>query len=275
MTKKSLAIVTGGSRGIGNHVVRLLLRDMDVLNISRSPAQESGELGPSLLHNLLFDLQDIHGIGPALKSWLRDNVAYCVRYLIHNAAVLNLGWLDTVTPEHINQSFQVNIHAPLALTNTVYACRRFALDEVRVLYVTSSLARPLPELSFAGIGLYSLTKAALSRMALIQAREFSLKAPHIKVVRLHPGIVETDMQKDLRCSRALDPEFEKKTAGLPFYREGEWQGKSPLDHMRTISAEFAAQFILWVAKRSRMERDEYDFYATEEFHSSLGEKEMC
>ena len=116
--------------------------------------------------------------------------------------------------------------------------------------------------------MYSVTKAALARMALIQAREFELTAPFIKILRVHPGIVDTDIQRELRECPRMDPAFVAKTAGLPAYQEGEWVGRSPRDHMRTISAEFSAEFILWAARLPEVDPDEYDFYHADEFHAA-------
>jgi NAD(P)-dependent dehydrogenase (short-subunit alcohol dehydrogenase family) len=117
------------------------------------------------------------------------------------------------------------------------------------------------------MGLYSMTKAALGKLALIQRREFELTLPSVKVLRIHPGIVDTDMQTELRAARSIDPAFEVKTSLLPPYREGEWNDRSPAGNMRTISPEFAAEFIRWAAESSQVSAEEYDFYHCTQFHA--------
>jgi NAD(P)-dependent dehydrogenase (short-subunit alcohol dehydrogenase family) len=263
-----LTIITGGSRGIGHHLVQSCLEDMDVLNISRQPATIDHGAARHDLHNLSLDLQDVERIAPALSTWFHQHPDYRVKLLISNAAILNLGWLDKVSPGEIRQAFDVNVLAPLAITTLVLEGRYFAQTGGRVVYVTSSLARPEPALSFAGLGLYSVTKAALSRLALIQRRELELTAPQIEVLRVHPGVVDTEIQDELRHNAALDPAFSEKTAGLPRYEEGDWDDKLPAEHMRTISSDFAAEFILWAAKRPKVSSEEYDFYKTLEFHAA-------
>ena len=263
--RSSLTIVTGGSRGIGHFLVQSALQEGDVLNIARGPAQaDNGHC----LHNLHLDLQNVEQIESALGAWFEDHSSYEVTTLIHNAALLNLGWLDEVSPLEMAQAFRVNVHAPLAITSTLYRSGRFCPRKARVVYVLSSLGRPLTELSFAGLGLYSSTKAALGRLALIQSREFELIAPHIEILRIHPGIVDTEIQRQLRQNSSLDPAFAEKTAGLPPYQEGEWDERSPKENMRTISASLAAEFIAWAAKSPVVSSDEYDFYAAEEFHGA-------
>lgn len=263
--RSSLTLVTGGSRGIGHFLVQSFLQDGDVLNIARGPAKAEGE---HCLHNLRLDLQNVEEIEPALDAWFEDHPSYEVTTLIHNAAILNLGWLDKLSATEVAQAFRVNVHAPLAITSTIHRAGRFCPRRARVVYVVSSLGRPLAELSFAGLGLYSTTKAALGRLALVQSREFELVAPHVEIVRIHPGIVDTEIQRQLRQDATLDPAFAEKTAALPPYQDGEWNGRSPKDNMRTISASLAADFILWAATAPVVSSYEYDFYDAEEFHGA-------
>jgi NAD(P)-dependent dehydrogenase (short-subunit alcohol dehydrogenase family) len=265
---KRLTLITGGSRGIGHYLVQSYLADTDVLNVSRKPARTDRHSGHEL-HNLNLDLGNVMLIEPCLRTWFDEHPLYAVTTLVHNAATPNLGWLDKVSATEVDHAFRVNVHAPLAITTALFTAGHFAERGARVAYIVSSLGRPEPDLSFAGLGLYSVTKAALGRMALIQRREFELAAPHIKVLRIHPGIVDTDMQRTLRQDPRLDAAFGVKTADLPSYREGEWnEGRMPKDHMRTISAEFAAEFIVWVTQSAKIGSAEYDFYHSEEFHAA-------
>lgn len=268
MASLRLMIITGGSRGIGHFLVQMALREMDVLNISRQPAIVADDASRHQLHNLALDLEQVDLIEPVLSAWLSEHPDYEVPLLILNAAVLNLGWLDEISSAEIEQAFRVNVFAPMMVSRTVLHSGRFSATRSRVAYVVSSLGRPQPALSFAGMGLYSMTKAALGRMALVSARELALTAPHIEVLRIHPGVVDTDIQQTLRNDGRVDPGFGKKTEGLPAYREGDWEGRSPRDHMRTISAEFSAQFVWWAANAPVVSSEEYDFYHSEEFHTA-------
>ncbi|WP_028927617.1 SDR family NAD(P)-dependent oxidoreductase [Pseudonocardia acaciae] len=264
-----LTLVTGGSRGIGRFLVRSFLADTDVLNISREPAHGAPRNTRDQvheLHNLSLDLRDVDNIERHVVRWFDEHPGYAVETLVNNAAVPCLGWLDGLSPARVEHAFRVNVQAPIAVTAAVFGAGRFSERAARVVYVTSSLGRPAPELSFAGLGLYSVTKAAVGRLALVQAREFELSAPHIGVARVHPGIVDTDLQRELRRNPELDPAFAAKSAGLPPYREGEWSGRSPKDHMRTISPELAAEFVVWVARSPEVHPAEYDFYHEEDFH---------
>ena len=171
----------------------------------------------------------------------------------------------------VRHAFDVNVHAPLRITATILEHNRFSSGESRVVFVTSSLGRPESALSFAGMGLYSVTKAALSRLAMIQAREFELRAPHVRVLRVHPGIVDTDMETRLRRDANLESDVREEDGGTACIPRGDWVGRSPAEHPRTISARFAAEFVLWVARSGRLTSSKYDFYRTEEFHRPRSE----
>jgi len=265
---KKLAIVTGGSKGIGERLVQSLLKDGPVLNISRAPArpQASAE-HMHKLHNLCLDLSDIQSLEIELKSWLGSHPDFSVSLFVSNAATLNLGWLSDLSALNFQTAFAINTHAPISIASLLWKLDKFDRSGARIVYVTSSLGRSAVELSFAGIGLYSATKAALGRLATIQRREFSLAAPHITVTQVHPGIADTAMQADLRRHQAIDPAFAVKTAGLPYYKEGDWEDESPAKNMRTIPAQLAADFLLWISglPGGELEND-YDFYACELFH---------
>ena len=166
----------------------------------------------------------------------------------------------------------MNGHAPLRITATILEHTRFSSGESRVVFVTSSLGRPELALSFAGMGLYSVTKATLSRLALIQARELELRAPHVRVLRVHPGIVDTDMQTSLRRDANLESDIREEDGGTPWIpRGGIGVGRSPAEHPPTIPTRFAAEFVLWVARSGQLASSEYDFYRTEEFHRARSE----
>lgn len=266
---RPLIIVTGGSRGIGDRLVQAYLAESDVLNISRKPARDGSGRSGRELYNLNLDLEHTALIEPCLTAWFEEHPRHTVTLLVHNAAVLNLGRLDEVGAAAAEQTFRVNVFAPLALTSAVFTAGRFSPGGARVAYIVSSLGRLIPELSFAGIGLYSMTKAALGRMALIQRREFELAGAPVEILRIHPGIVDTDIQTELRTDARLDPAFAVKTAGLPPYRDGDWDAERlPKDHMRTVSADFAARFIVWATRRATVEAHEYDFYHAQEFHDA-------
>ncbi|KVF36239.1 hypothetical protein WJ21_16610 [Burkholderia vietnamiensis] len=270
MQRTPLTIITGGSRGIGRELLRLLLERTDVLSLSRSQIDLATiEESEHRLFQLKCDLTQVDRTIERLDQWLVGHSSHIVDTFISCAAILDLSWLsktDTL-PASFDRAFRINALAPIAISSHINRINRFRDDGSRVLYVTSSLARPLPALTFAGLGLYSATKSALERLAQVQAREFDLSSRKIKVVLAHPGIVDTDMQRELRTNELLDPAFAVKTAGLPAYQEGDWDRQAPDTAMRTISPRFSADFLRWIVERDvELLEPYYDFYTASRFH---------
>lgn len=269
MALQQIAIVTGGSRGIGQFVTNSLARTMPVLSLSRSgrdvPATDAKTDYP--VHRLAIDLSDLTELEKRVGTWLDEHPNVRVASLILNAADLSLGLLRHVRQDDLETVFRTNVFSSIILVASILRRNAFHEEGSQVTYLTSSLARMEPALTFAGIGLYSATKAAVARTAMVQAREFSLTHPYIRVARVHPGIVDTDMQNQLRANPDLDPLFVVKTAGLPPYRPGDWARTTPADEMRTITAEMSADFVLWASSRGDHRAREFDYYLTADYHT--------
>ncbi len=271
-----LTIITGGSKGIGQCLIRHLLGQGSVLNISRTPAPvDAPEGSPHKLFNLCVELSDLPALEATLDAWLNEHPEYVVSLFISNAATLELSWLTELSLDRMQKSFAVNTLAPVAISSLLFRLGKFSQDGARIIYVTSSLGRNVEALSFAGIGLYSATKAALGRLASIQRRECALQTPWVSVTQVHPGIVDTAMQHNLRCDKGIDPAFATKTAGLPPYQEGDWDTVAPADKLRTISANFSADFIFWISRIASTDLShEYDFYSCASFHGETRQWRM-
>lgn len=261
-------MITGGSRGIGLELVRILLRECDVLNISRGSADISADPREHHLHQLSLDLEDSTAITDRLGEWLEAHDEYDVDTVLLNAATLGIGLLNELSADDVARAFRINVFAPLAITTALQRQDRTCRAGTRIAYIVSSLARPLPELSFAGLGMYSATKAAIDRIALVQQRECQLERPWIEVLRIHPGIVDTAIQSELRSDPGLDPAFTEKTLQLPQYQDDDWANAHPSTNMRTISPQFAAEYIHWVVRSPTHSIEQHDFYFADEFHES-------
>jgi NAD(P)-dependent dehydrogenase (short-subunit alcohol dehydrogenase family) len=273
VTLQSIAVVTGGSRGIGRVIIDELSRTRPVLCISRGERTfEQCGAGHYPIHTLQLDLSEIHLLDGRLAGWFQTHSGYRVSRLILNAASLALGQLEDARPETVEAIFRTNVVSATTLVSWFVKSQLFDPAGSQVTYVISSLARFDLRLTFSGIGLYSSTKAAISRLAMVQAREFNLNHPYIRIARVHPGIVHTEMQTELRANTGLDPRFFEKTAGLPPYRPGEWENAAPLDAMRTISPEMAADFVLWATDRGDHEATEFDYYTASGYHAVRDER---
>lgn len=192
------AIITGHSRGLGAALARTLLeRGITVLAIARSPNTALTAAFPQSLQEALIDLAD----PPALRDWLDSgSLAGFVAdadttLLINNAGMLQpVGLLGTLDPVSLTRAIQLNIGAPLLLSNAFVAATRHCADR-RIVHVSSGAART----PYAGWGSYCASKAALDHYARATALEH---ISGLRIASIAPGVVDTAMQAEIRASSA-------------------------------------------------------------------------
>lgn len=189
-------LITGHSRGLGRALTLTLCQQgAAVLGLSRSLCTLPPGTPKDSLTEVALDLSD----AAALQAWLdRDELhtflAGATRIaLINNAGTVHpMGPAGTQGPRAIAQAVQLNLTSALMLTDAWVACSDTVPDR-RVVHLGSGAGRsPYP-----GWAIYGATKAALD----LHARACQLDAvPGLKVVSLAPGVIDTDMQADIRAT---------------------------------------------------------------------------
>jgi benzil reductase ((S)-benzoin forming) len=188
-----LFIVTGASRGLGRSIAEQLLQPGHVvLGISRqAPAAPPG------LEQWAFDLADPMPVAARLQAWLEglDAGQFASATLINNAAMLaEPRPLRDADPMALSASVRVGLEAPLLLTAAFLRATREWKADKRVLHISSGLGRR----AMASQGPYCAVKAALDHLARAQALEEALLENGARVCSLAPGVIDTDMQVQLR-----------------------------------------------------------------------------
>ncbi|MDR5854224.1 SDR family oxidoreductase [Caballeronia sp. LZ062] len=194
MSQKTLAIVTGHTRGLGAALADALLsRGADILAISRKRNAGLAASCSGRLHEVELDLADL----PALDAWLADGalgrfIAGADRVLLVN----NAGMLAPVGPlahqdaSAVARAVSVNVAAPLMLTAAFAAASADAADR-RVVHISSGAARN----AYPGWSIYCATKAALDHHARAVALDDN---GGLRICSVAPGVVDTDMQAEIR-----------------------------------------------------------------------------
>lgn len=190
------AILTGHTRGIGAAIAaQLLSRRIPVLGLARKQNAELGARHPDLLVQIALDLSDTDAVagwlgGEALRSYLKDCKS---ALLINNAGVVQpIGPLDLQDAASIARAVALNVAAPLMLSSAV-AVAAPGSAERRILHVSSGAARS----AYPGWSVYCATKAALDHHARAVVLD---KTPALKICSLAPGVIDTDMQAELRAT---------------------------------------------------------------------------
>ncbi|MFZ5540052.1 MAG: SDR family NAD(P)-dependent oxidoreductase [Pseudomonadota bacterium] len=198
-----LVIVTGASRGLGRAIVeQLLARERALLTISRKPdptLEARAAAAGARLEQWALDLA--HGIGAAarLEAWLhgqpRDR--FTTATLINNAGVLGkVGPIDASDAETLAAVLRVGLEAPLVLTSAFLRATRPWNAQRRVLNVSSGAGRR----PIAGWAAYCAAKAGLDHFSRVTALDEQRLPNPARIVSLAPGVVDTDMQGELRAS---------------------------------------------------------------------------
>lgn len=195
-TPPPLNIVTGASRGLGRAVAeQLLARGEAVLCLSRRPPD--GLSSPRLQH-WAVDLADAAPVAARLEAWLTTQPPSAAT-LINNAGVVSeLAPVGEIGAADLANAIRVGLEAPLLLTSAFLRATRGWAVPRKVLLVSSGLGRR----AMAGSASYCAAKAGLDHLARALALEEATLANGAGVVSLAPGVIDTDMQVQLRTADA-------------------------------------------------------------------------
>ena len=200
---RRLFIVTGASRGLGAAMARqLLAADAHLLTLSRHPdpsladaARQSG----AVLEQWALDLAHDIGSAARLEAWLHQHgpAQFTSATLINNAGLLgDVGPLERSNAETIAAVLRVGLEAPMLLTAAfLRATRGWAIDK-RVLNISSGAAKR----AITGWAPYCAAKAGLDHFARVATADEALLPHPARIVSLAPGVIDTDMQGELRTS---------------------------------------------------------------------------
>lgn len=196
-----LTILTGASRGLGHAVAQqLLARGHSVLALSRQPPQLNVTPGATWLH-WAVDLADAMPVAQRLGAWLAQQGPAGLESatLINNAGVVSkLAPLSDVDADDLVNALRVGLEAPTLLTAAFLRATATWKMPRKVLLVSSGLGRR----AMAGSASYCAAKAGLDHLARAVALEEAAKLDGARIVSLAPGVIDTDMQVQLRASDA-------------------------------------------------------------------------
>jgi len=173
-------LVLGGSRGIGEAIVRRFAADGATVTFSYGDSREAaeklaGETGSTAVQTDSADRD-------AVIARVRDSGPLDI--LVVNAGIAVFGDALEQDPDAIDRLFRINVHAPYHAA--VEAARQMPAGG-RILIIGSVNGDRMP---VPGMASYALSKSALQGLARGLARDFGPRGITINVVQ--PGPIDTD-----------------------------------------------------------------------------------
>lgn len=200
-------IVTGGSRGLGAAMIQgLMAPDHVVFNLSRKDninLQKDFATAKCQLTQIHCDLNQVELLDEVMDQVFRkihlmdgDQI-----YLINNAGTVHpIKQIEHARTEEIITAFHVNSIAPVILTARFIEKTQDFLGVKRVLNISSGAGNK----PYEGWSTYCATKSALDMFTQVVGKEQDSKKGAVLILSLAPGIVDTDMQREIREATAED-----------------------------------------------------------------------
>lgn len=195
--------ITGTSRGIGKAFAEHLLENPanHVLGISRQRSIEHANY-----RHFYLDLTDVNAL-TGFKFEFHANAKKI--YLINNAG--SLGFIKPVgklEADIIIKNYTLNLIAPSVLTNAFINCYD-KTDAEKVIVNISSGAGKTP---VDGWSVYCASKAGIDMFSRVVDAEQKIRAEHasssihpgFKIFSIAPGVVDTEMQSEIRKASKED-----------------------------------------------------------------------
>lgn len=185
-----VALVTGGTRGIGAAIARELVGAGARVILTGRDASQAEACAAALV----AEGADVRGYAydashPGAATRLAERIVREVGrldILVNNAAVLRPHVVSKLREEEFDELFQVNVKSALFLTKALRALLEVS-GRGSVLNITAAGALA----PMAGIGAYCASKAALVNLTRTLAKEWTPLG--IRVNALTPGSTATDM----------------------------------------------------------------------------------
>jgi 3-oxoacyl-[acyl-carrier protein] reductase len=193
VTKKlagKIALITGGSRGIGAAIARRLARDGATIAITYANAQQKADevvRGIESADGRAVAIRADSGDAGAVKNAVAETVRTLGRLdvLVNNAGIGAVAPLDQFSLDDFDRMVAVNVRAVFV---AVQEASRHMSEGGRIITIGSVNADRIP---FPGGGVYAMAKAAVAGLTRGLARDLGPRGITIKNVQ--PGPIDTDM----------------------------------------------------------------------------------
>ncbi|PFE04988.1 short-chain dehydrogenase [Bacillus cereus] len=200
-------IVTGTSQGLGEAIATQLLEEnTQLICISRGQneklLEKAKQKGISFTFHAI-DLQDVHHLETHFETIFSSIEEKSVSsiHLINNAGTLTpIKPIEKSESELLITNVHINLIAPMILTSSFMKHTKNWKVDKRVINISSGAGQK----PYFGWGAYCTTKAGLNMFTQCIATEEAEKEYPVKTIAFAPGVVDTNMQQQIRQTEKED-----------------------------------------------------------------------
>lgn len=201
-----VALVTGGSRGLGAAIAKRLAHDGAAVALTYTSSPQKAD-------EVVRDIEAVGGKALAIQADSADmeagkhavaetvNTLGRLDILVNNAGVLTVAPIDQFSIEEFDRLVAVNVKGVFVATQEAL---RHMGEGGRIIMIGSVNSDLMP---FAGGSIYALTKGAIASFTRGLARDLGSRG--ITVNNIQPGPIDTDMNP---ADGDFAPEWIKRTA---------------------------------------------------------------
>jgi benzil reductase ((S)-benzoin forming) len=194
----NVLIITGGSKGIGKGIAEYYSsKDYLVYSLSRTKSN----LSP--IEEVEVDVTDLELACKKLNYILHKidfSVVEKITFINNAGRLGKISNLGNLEPTDIELSIKLNITVPLVLSNAFINATKDLDVEKQIINISSGAAVS----PYTGWSVYCTSKAAIDMMTKTIATEQSDMKYGVKCVSIYPGVVDTNMQDQIRSTSVSD-----------------------------------------------------------------------
>ena len=194
MNKSRIALVTGGSGGLGSAIARSLAKKGFDIWLNYNKNHDAAKRNAEIINEtgmkctlLPFDVTDINAVKEALEPILETDVPYV---LVNNAGINRDALMIWMTQAEWDDVLSINLDGFFNVTKIVLNSM-LRKKEGRIINITSTSGQN----GLAGQVNYSAAKAGLIGATKSLAKEVAKR--NVLVNAVAPGFIESDMTRDL------------------------------------------------------------------------------
>lgn len=190
-------IISGANRGLGDALVERFKEDY-VITVTRS-TPDNKNIKANFTVNLTNEMEleeEMEKLFKSINPKSDDEVL-----MINNAGTLRpVMRVEDIESDKVLDNYKVNVLAPMVMTKTMINALKDVECEKKIVNISSGAAvNPV-----SGWSAYCSAKAGLNMLSEVVHLEQKDVPQGVKSVTFRPGVIDTDMQQEIRSSDAKD-----------------------------------------------------------------------